>query len=230
MLEYPIKGGTQDFSGISFADGNWTTLFVGLSILLMTLNVVVYRRHFVLSLKAIYSTRSFSQLSKEGKIFEEGTFMMALPAVVITFGLAVVQLSGHFLPQLSLKWSFPEQVLLVAAVFFALYFLKLIINYIFFSLFDVPESRYLYNLYDYSLLLSLALTLLVAATVAQYARFYFIYYLFFVEFFMLFLLKVYHFFLLKPKKLGLFYFFVYFCTLEILPYLVIVKLFFTLGK
>lgn len=230
MLEHSVGRQFFDYTAVSFVNGNWATLIILLVFLLYMLNVVLYRRKFTLSLQAVYSQRLYLQLVKEGKIFNEGSFVFSLPAILLVVGLAAVQLSLQYSPQFQTDAFFIRQLAIVAAGFGVLYMLKLVVNYVLFDLFDIPEERYAFNLIEYSALLNASLLLFACIVLAQYTRLFQIYYVFIVLLCLLFIYKNYRLFVLKSKRIHLFYFFMYFCTLEILPYLVLLKLLLSLGK
>lgn len=230
MLEHPVSRQFFDFTTISFVNGNWATIVIMVVFLLFMLNIVLYRRKYVLALQAVYSQRLYLQLIKEGKIFNEGSFVFSLPTILLVIGLAFVQLSTHFWTQFQTETFFIQHLAIAALVFGVLYLLKLLINYVLFELFEVPEDRYAFNLVDYSFLLSVCILLFLCVVITQYTGFYQSYYVFAALLCLLILLKNYRLFSLKSRKIHLFYFFMYFCTLEILPYLVLLKLLLSLDK
>ena len=227
---WKIDNGVFDFSTVSFVDHNWATAFILAAMLLLTVNVVLYRRKFILSLQCLFSKRAFSQLSKEGKLFGEGTFLYSELFVLLTLPISLYQLCTYYLGALGENLNYLHFFgILIGAV--ALFFvLRLIVDFFVFELFDCTENRYDFHIMASSFWLNTALVLFLSAVVFQYTNFKAVYLLALLIISGLFLLKVYKDFIFKSKHVNLFQFFMYFCTLEILPYAVIVKLLLMYGK
>ena len=98
------------------------------------------------------------------------------------------------------------------------------------ELFDCTENRYDFHIMASSFWLNTALVLFLSAVVFQYTNFKAVYLLALLIISGLFLIKVYKDFIFKSNRVNLFQFFMYFCTLEILPYAVILKLLLMYGK
>ena len=225
-----IVGDNFDFSPVSFANGNWATLIIILELLLLTINAVVNRRSLILSIQSLYSKRAFSQVSKEGKFFSEGAFIFSLPFVLLTWAMSILQLCSYYFPQFFEKLTYMQFFGIVCGVFAAFFLIKFLINLFLFEFFECSEKRYDFHVTAFSFLLNCSLALMLAQTVAQYTNFYAIYIFIALIISGLFILKVYKDFILKSKRVNLFQFFMYFCTLEILPCLVIVKLLYMIGN
>ena len=225
-----INGAAFDFSTISFVDGNWASLIFIVELLLLTINAVVYRRKLILSIRSLYSQRSFSQVSKEGKFFSDGTFIFSLPFVLLTWTTSILQLFFYFFPAMMEKMTFMQFFGIVCGAMAVFYLLKVIANFFLFEMFECAEVRYDFHVLGFSFLLNGALALMLGQVVVQYTNFYYFYILIALIFSVLFALKIYKNFILKSKRVNLFQFFMYFCTLEILPCLVILKLLFLYGN
>ena len=225
-----ITGGIFDFSSISFTDNNWATLIMVIGLLLLTINTVVYRRRLVLSLQSLFSKRSFSQLSKEGKLFSEGCFIFSLPFILLAWTASIQQLGTHYFPVLRQELSFMQLFGIICLVLTLLFALKMLLDYILFELFECPNERYNFHVSNYSFLLNSSLALFLGFVVVQYTNFYPFYIFIILIISTLYILDIYKKYILKSKRINLFQFFLYFCTLEILPCVVIVKLLFTYGN
>ena len=225
-----ITGGTFDFSSISFVDKNWATLVVMVALLILTINAVVYRRKLVLSLQSLYSNRSFSQLSKEGKLFSEGNFIFSLPFILLSWAACIQQLCTHYFPILRQQISYIQLFGFICLALIVMFFLKMLLDYILFELFECSNERYVFHVSNYSFLLNSSLALLLGFVVVQYTNFYPFYIVISLILIALYIIDIYKKYNLKSKRINLFQFFLYFCTLEILPCLVIGKLLFNYGN
>jgi hypothetical protein len=119
-------------------------------------------------------------------------------------------------------------IICVAIAAFVL--LKELIVFFLFDFFECAEVRYDFYMMEFSFLLNCALALMLGQVVVQYTDFYPFYLFIILILGFLFVLKIYKDFILKSKRVNLFQFFMYFCTLEILPCLVILKLLFLYGN
>ncbi|MBO4655114.1 MAG: DUF4271 domain-containing protein [Bacteroidales bacterium] len=225
-----LVGGAFDFSPVSFVDHNWSTALFLVALLLLTVNAVLYRRKFVLSLQCLFSKRAFSQLSKEGKFFGEGTFIFSLPFILLAISLCIRQLCVHFFPLLFQDQPFMRSLGIICLAVILFFLLKLVLNYFLLGVFDCSEERDLFHVLGFSFWLNSSLMLLLSEVIVQYTDFYAFYLFSLLIISGLFVLKVYKNYVFKSVKVNLFQFFMYFCTLEILPYAVIVKLLFLYGN
>ena len=216
--------GAFDFSTLSFANSNWTILIILVELLLLTINAVVYRRNLVLSIQSLYSKRSFSQVSKEGKFFSDGMFIFSVPFLLLTWSLSLLQLCSYFFPSVFETLSYMQLFGLIAGFIAAFLLLKMFLNVFLFEFFDCSEKRYDFHVLNFSFLLNGSLALMLGQIVVQNTNFYSFYYFILLIFIGLYILKIYKSFILKSKRVNLFQFFMYFCTLEILPCLVLLKL------
>lgn len=227
---WKIDDGKFDYTTLSFVDNNWATLLIVVAMLLLSINAVLYRRKFVLTLQCLYSKRAFSQLSKEGKFYSEGVFILSWPFIMIVIALSIKQICSYFIPAFDQQVSFMEFIGIVCLSVIALFILKQIVDFLLFGLFECAEERYNFHIIGFSFLLNSSLILFLTNIVVQYTNFI-IFYLFSILIIsILFAIKTYKDFIFKSRRVNLFQFFMYFCTLEILPCALIVKLLFLLGN
>ena len=225
-----IDNGIFDFTTLSFVDNNWATLLIVVALILLSINAVLYRRKLLLSLQCLYSKRAFSQLSKEGKFFSEGSFMLSWPFVLIDFALSIIQVGAYFMPAFEQQLNFLQYFGIACLSVFALYIFKQIVDFVLFDLFECQEERYNFHIVGFSFLLNSSLILFLANIIVQYTDFIKFYWFSILIISILFAIKVYKDFVFKSKRVNLFQFFMYFCTLEILPCALIVKLLSVLGN
>lgn len=222
--------GAFDFSTISFVNSNWVTLIFIVELLLLTINAVLYRRRLVLSIQCLYSKRSFSQASKEGKFFSDGMFIFSVPFFLLTWSLSLLQLGSYYYPKVLETLTYMEAFGLIAGGLAAFFLLKLLVDFFLFEFFDSAETRYDFHVLGFSFQLNVSLTLMLGHIVVQNTKFYHFYSFILLIFIGLYILRLYNSFNLKSKRVNLFQFFMYFCTLEILPCMVMVKLLYMFGN
>ena len=199
-------------------------LMIGL--LLITLSFVLYKRKIVLMLRALFSARTLQQLLREGKLANETIFLyssllylFAFPCLCLTFlHLFFPQLLVNFTSQLFKLLGIISGIVVVAPL------LSWLILRYFTTIFNYQEERYLYTTLKALYRFYNAMFLIMIIPIAWYARvseiITFIYLPFFLVIFFLFFIR----FLRNLNGISRIHFFIYFCTLEILPYLLAVKL------
>lgn len=223
---WKLLGETPDFSFVSFANDNWMTAIVLLILFLLTILMVVYRHKFLLLLKCLYSKHAFSQLSKEGRIFSDGSFVFSVPFIVLSLAIGLTQIIDSFVPDFQVDLSFIQMCGIVAAAVVAFYLLKVILNFFLFNIFEHNEESYDFHLIGLSFLLNTSIVLWVSAILVKCTKFHYIFIVAALIISALFILKIYKDLFFIAKKVNLFQFFMYFCTLEILPCLIVLKLLF----
>ncbi len=205
-------------------DTDWLTiLFFGL-LILITLIIVNGRRKFSLIIRALFSARSRSQLLRESKPLGEWIYAFLLTYVFLTQGILFYLLISHFAAPVAAHFSAPLLWLTCAAVCATDYTLKRINVFFLTGIFECPEDRnnFKQNKFFYQVCNSLALLPILMITVyTGWFSCLFFYIPFFLTSYLMMLYQTLH---LKSGQLNLFQFFLYFCTLEILPYLIILKI------
>jgi hypothetical protein len=207
-------------------DNDWVTgLFCGLLVLL-TLIIVNGRRKFSFIIRSLYSARSRSQLLRESKPMSEWIYVFLLLYVFLTQGTLLYLLADHFLPTLAGHFA-PALLWLACCGAFTLdYFLKKLNTLFLSTIFECRDDNGLLQQNRFFHLICSSLMLLPLLMVAFYTRHLsvlFLYIPLYLANFVFLLVKTLS---LKSQQLGLFQFFLYFCTLEILPLLIAVKLLF----
>lgn len=208
-------------------DSDWITPILLLALILVTVLFTLYRRKYSLLLSSLYSSKYFKQLSHEGKIFQERIFLLDLLLILLAQSLLCYYFIKLFFPHIYDFYSTPPH--------FRIYFFSLLFvvaNYIFNScmtlfftyLYDIKEERstyFSYKLFNQSITSLMALPIIICVAYTSWYPVLIVFLFFFV---VNFLIMGYRLFVLNVKKIQPFHFFIYFCTFEILPYLVILKI------
>ncbi|MEG1555701.1 MAG: DUF4271 domain-containing protein [Bacteroidales bacterium] len=209
---------------------SWETIVVCVVLALLTSIFVLYRRKAVLMIQSLFSQRFFSQLIREGKLLTERIYILLLAVVFLVQSLALVLIIDYFFPSLFSSYSFLLKFAFAFIIFFVDYLLKMLSLYIFTLLFEYKDELYSWTLYKLFYLTLTSLFLYPIVVLVLYTKQYYFFGLYIPVLLLSFLLMAYKMFTINPKKINLFQFFIYFCTVEILPYLVGIKILLNLGK
>jgi hypothetical protein len=177
-------------------------------------------------MRALFSTRYLQQLLREGKLANESIFLYSVLLFLFAFPGLVITFFQYYPPMFLKTYSFPPILLygiifgvLVVALLLSRFFLQY-----FTSIFNYQEQRYLYITiktlfrFYHALLLVLCIPVIWYARIPQLLFFGYIP-IFFILFFTFFFL-----FLRNINGVSRIHFFIYFCSLEMLPYLLIANL------
>ena len=216
----PVQDGMLPIS--SYAD--IATFVFCLALLVLTLNVANHRRDFKATLQALFLPRVRSQFFRESKLYNEwcfylGTLFNILVQSLLVFYLVVILLPS-FAGGINLKLLY---VLCFGATLFDFFF-KWGNSTLLGKLFECSGDAALFNhsKFFYFSDSSIALLPILAATIyLGMPVLLFAYLPFFLTAYVMMVVRT---LTLKSSALSLFQFFLYFCTLEILPYLIILKL------
>lgn len=203
---------------------NWGVIIVCFLLLLFTLLVVPFRRKMTLMCKSLFSQRHYSMLLREGKIMEERIFPFTVLFDLLTFSFAVLIICEKVQPHVVQKFSYMGSLSLIFIVLLGLYFLKFFITRIYTSLFDHDKERYVMNLFKFIFVSVAAFILFPFLIVVQFTGIFAFLYAYIPVFFVILFFFLYDLMKINPKTINLLHFFIYFCTLEILPYVILVKL------
>lgn len=201
----------------------WPTIIICASLFLLTLIVVPFRRKLSLILRSLFSQRHFSLMVRESKILEERVFVFTLLFDLMVFALGILLLARKYYVPIVAKLSEIGVFGILFVVLLFLYFLKFFGNYIYSILFDHPKERYYINLYKFVFLTLAATTLYPILIVIYFTGCFPLLYVYIPIFVAYVIVLLYKLLKINPRHINLFQFFLYFCTLEILPYVLLVK-------
>ena len=202
---------------------SWITLIFCLLLFIFTMTFLTFRRKLMLIFRALFSQRHFSLLQREGKIIEDRSsiFVLAFDLITITTGLAMF--CQNFIPQAMSKWPFIAYVGLLLVLLLAAYVFKLLCGEIYARLFDRDKERISINQNKFIFMTDLSVFLFPMLILAHYSGLQVFYYLIAVVFVVLFAIWTYRLLKINSMNGHRFHFFLYFCTLEILPWAVLLK-------
>jgi len=204
--------------------GPWPTILLCAALFLLTLLVVPFRRKFDILFRSLYSQRHFSLMMREGRVLQERFFTFTLIFDIVVFALGILTLMQHYNNIMAQKLHVMLLFLILFAGLMLLFWLKFLVNNIYVNLFDHPKELYPMSLYKFIFMTDAAILLFPFLVLVQFTHYFFWIYCYIPLFAVLLVLFVYKLMKINPRQIHLFNFFVYFCTLEILPYLLLAKL------
>ncbi len=203
---------------------NWVTLIFCLLLMLLTVMVVAHRRRLLLLLRALFSQRHFSLIQREGNLIEDRNSLVILLFDILTITTGTVMFVTTYIPNALSRLPFIASIGIVFALLLLAYLLKLSTNELYSVLFARKKERVAMNQYKFIFMTDFAIALFPLLLLIQYAHLRFFYYVAAAVFGILFSVWFYRVMKINSNNGSLFQFFLYFCTLEILPWLVVLKI------
>jgi hypothetical protein len=197
-----------------------------IGLFIITLSFVLYRRKVLLILHSLFSTRYLQQLLREGKLANASIYLYSMLLYFFAFPCLIMSFI-QFYPFSFLQTFSLSSWQLFGIIFCILTVLQLISHFIlqfFTSIFNYQEQKYLYTTIKALFRFYHALILIFIIPVIYYARvpqfIFFGYIPIFIILFFTFFIR----FIRNINGVSRIHFFIYFCSLEILPYLLTAKL------
>lgn len=202
---------------------NGVTIALCALIFLFTVSIVLFRRRLSYLIRSLYSQRFYSLLVRESRVLEELMFPVTLLFDLLTIALGILLIIMHFNAPFVSKLTFWGAFGVVFAVLTVVYFFEHTANVLYTSLFDHQKERYSINLYKFVFTTNVAMLMFPFIIVYHALGCFAVMYAFIPVFFMALGLYLYRLLKINPRNINLFQFFLYFCTLEILPWVLLVK-------
>jgi len=202
------------------------TLILLIGLFLITLSFVLYKRKALLMLRALFSKRYLQQLLREGKLLYERIYLyftllhlFILPGLLLIFFQLCIYETKIMLPQ-------PLQFYaIIFTGYILLFFLARLILEFFTNIFNYQDQRLIYLTTKALFRFYNALLLMCFIPIMWYTRTYQIIYFVYLPLFVIIFFTFFIQFLRNINGISRINFFIYFCSLEILPYLLLLKLF-----
>lgn len=217
VLVHPLQpaGGSSD----------WVFYLVLAGLFLLAVVKYLYEKRFGLLLSSIYSRSSANHLVRETSIFGSPSFIYLLAIFLVASLVLIHQVFQHFNLSGPSLWKDVLIYLQIIGAYFAFLLIQFILVLLAGFLFKNPETarEYIHNIIIFNLIggvLLLPLILLIHyshRSVFLYVAFSIISILLLIRFIRGFIIG------LSDQKFSLFHLFLYLCTLEILPVLVVAK-------
>lgn len=161
---------------------------------------------------------------RESKILEERVFVFTLLFDMMVFASGILVVAQKYYNPIVAKFSVIGVFGILFALLLILYITKFFVNYVYSILFDHSKERYNINLYKFVFLTLAATTLFPILIIVFFTGYFPLLYTYVPVFVVYVMVLLYKLLKINPKRINLFQFFLYFCTLEILPYVWLVKL------
>ena len=202
---------------------NWITLVFCVLLLSLTVIFVTFRRKLFLICRALFSQRHFSLVQREGKVLEDRSSLYLLIFDLLTITTGLVMFCGAYIPNAVAKVPFIANIGIFFGVLLAAYTLKLLCNELYASLYGRAKERVAINQYKFCMMTDLSIIMFPLLVVIQFTQLRFLYYVVAVVIGILIVTWFYRVMKINFTAGRGFHFFLYFCTLEILPWLVALK-------
>ena len=202
---------------------NWITLVFCVLLLLLAVIFVTFRRKLSLICRALFSQRHFSLVQREGKVLEDrmSVYLLVFDLLTITTGL--VMFCGEYIPGAVAKFPFIANIGIFFGALLVAYLLNLLCNELYASLYGWTKERVAINQYKFCMMTDVALVMFPMLVAIQYAQLRFLYYVIVAFIGILFVSWFYRVMKINFTDGRGIHFFLYFCTFEILPWLVALK-------
>ena len=202
-----------------------------ISIILFTLALVLnavifvfYRKKANLILKALFLQRYFSQLIREGKLLNERIVLLITPMFFILQTILLFTVLQFFFTDLVANIQLYQLYIILFIVVVVHYFIKIFFIFSHTALFDHKQDRVYYYLNKLFFNFSSVIPLFFILPFSVFLNNKYVLFIYLAIFVLNFIFYTIRIFMLNAERDNLFRFFVYFCTLEILPYFIVVKL------
>jgi hypothetical protein len=209
---------------------NIPTIILLIGMIGITLLFVAFKQRFTLLLTSLFSQRHLSQLLREGKSANKNLFIWVHVIIFVVESLFLFLILDYYFPKL---FHFLNPFLLYGLIILVTvvdFLLKKLFSFLYFNMFDYMDEFSQYVLYKLLFHFTNTIGFLIIIPLSLYSGSWKLILLsipFLTITFSITYLKI---FTINLKKIKLFQFFIYFCTLEILPYLMVIKMLIQLNK
>lgn len=221
-----------EFSGFSDTPvihaNDWRVLLLLALLVLLAIIVATSRGKVLQIIKALVVPRYFSLLQREGKILEQRIFHVMLIFNMTVFALGITTLVELYKPELINQFTYLGCYGLSLLLLTTIFFVKLLLQNLYIYLFDHQRDKLALHQHKFIFTTFAALTLYLALALVMLAGLKQAIPVYIVVFLILVCIFFYNSYKINPKRYNLFQFFIYFCTLEILPYVILVKFMLTI--
>lgn len=202
---------------------NQMTLVLCVLFLLLALIVVSSRRKLSLILTSLFLQRHFSLIQREGKMLKENTALAVLFFDILAISASIVQFSSIYIPNFLPKVPLWGRTGIFFATLLLAFLLKTLLYQLYSFLFDRKKENVLLSQYKFMFVTDVAFIAFPFTVVIEYTGLNFLFYVMTGALAVLFGTWVYRLAKINLSNGNKFHFFLYFCALEILPWLILVK-------
>lgn len=209
---------------------NLPTIILFISLILVTLIFVTYHQKFSLLFTSLFSQRHLSQLQREGKLANRNLFIWVHSIIFLIQALFIYIILDYFFPKIFNLINPNILYFITLGIVIVDFILKRVFSLIYFKTFDYNDELTSYKMYKMLFNFTNTILLMIIIPLSLYTTEWKLIWIFLPILIITFSFTSFKIFTINPKRIKLFQFFIYFCTLEILPYLVILKLLILTNK
>lgn len=209
---------------------NLSTIILFISLILVTIIFVTYHQKFSLLFTSLFSQRHLSQLQREGKVANRNLFIWVHSIIFLIQALFIYIILDFYFPKVFNLIDPNILYFIILGIVIVDLVLKRVFSYVFFNTFDYNDEFSLYKMYKMLFNFTNTILLMIIIPLSLYSNEWKLIWIYFPILIITFSITSFKIFTINPKRIKLFQFFIYFCTLEILPYLVVLKFLIFLNK
>ncbi len=209
---------------------NLPTIILFISLILITIIFVAYHQKFSLLFTSLFSQRHLSQLQREGKLANRNLFIWVHSIIFLIQALFLYIILDYFFPKVFNLIDHNILYFIILGIVIIDFILKRIFSFGYFKTFDYNDELASYKMYKMLFNFTNTILLMIIIPLSLYTNEWKLIWIYFLILIITFSITSYKIFTINPKRIKLFQFFIYFCTLEILPYLVVLKFLILLNK
>lgn len=202
---------------------HYLTLVLCVILLLFTLIIITERRKLLLILRTLFSHRSYALIQREGTLLKDKPTALVLSFDMLTISTFLTMFLSANMPDVLSKIPFIAIVGIFFAVLMVAYFFKYVCYLVYTYMFDRKKDRQQIYQYKFIFLTDLSIAIFPFLILLGYTDFFDFFYVIFAILLILFAAWVYRLLKINLNDGKIFNFFLYFCTLEILPWLILLK-------
>ncbi len=211
-------------------ENSLATIIILIILGLITITVTLHRKHIPLIIQGIFSQRIISQLLREIKLVNERVMPIQMAVNIFIQSLFLFALFSLFLyPSFSSVSPYLIFVILFLLVIIDI-FLKRVLSHLFLYLFDLTKQKDSFFLNKFLYYSINSVVLFPILILFFYTQIHYLLLLYVPLFLTSYLTLFYRLYLLSAKGYSKIHFFLYFCTIEVLPYFILIKVLFLLGN
>ena len=208
---------------ITIRQTDWIAVVFLILVIITALIVSFHKKKISLVIQSFFSQRHFSLLIREGKVFNERFYILSLSIILLSFSLFCYTLIDYFFSDFLLSFS-SFSLFIFSLIFIVTSYLFHFFSFrLFCYFFDYKNDMYYFCLYRFFFFIINSLILFPILLCYYYIPLKITLPVYLFVFFLLYFLMYIRIFRLKTTKINLLYFFIYFCTLEFLPYVITLK-------
>ena len=200
--------------------GTYVFCFV---LLVLAIIFVYQRRKITLVMQSLFSKRVAAQLLRESRLFSERIYLYCIALVLAVQAFFLLLLTDRFLPGLIHGHSYGAIFALLVLLVAADHYIKYFFSVGFANLFDYQSLMNIFKINKFFYLTFISFILFPLEIIAFYTGSNLPFLAYAAVFLVSYIFMIYNTVSLNWGKVNWLLFFLYFCTLEILPYAVILK-------